>query len=179
MSSTPPPIMVTYLGQGRFKTPSDHWAHLADRHYGEGETVRLVPYEMRSAATHNHYFAVLADAHANLPDELAVQFPTPEHLRAYALIRTGYCTSHTLTLDTPEEARKVAGFMKPHDEFGVVSVKGCVVTKFTAQSQSHKAMNKQTFAESKEKVLAFLAEMIGTTKKALSENSGKSGDGER
>lgn len=177
--SAPPPILLTYLGKGRFKVPSDHWANLADRHYGEGEVVRMVPDEQRSTATHNHYFACVADAHANLPDELAVQFPKPEHLRRYALIRTGYCTSHAITLDTAEEARRVYAFAKPMDEFSVVSLKGCVVTRFTAQSQSHKAMNKQTFAKSKEDVLAYISTMVGTTAKALEDNTGQSGEGRR
>ena len=173
-----PPIRCIFDGNA-FTPDGQHWLGLAQKHFGAGEVIKLVQHEERSGASHNHYFACVADAHANLPDELAIQFPSPDHLRRFALISTGFCTSHILTLDTPEEARKVATFMVPLDDFGVISLKGCTVTKFVAQSQSKKSMNKAVFRASKEAVLGFLATMVGTTKEALTENTGKSGAGQR
>ena len=175
---TTPPIRCVFDGKV-FAPDGQHWLGLAQKHFGAGEVVKLVQHEERSGASHNHYFACVADAHANLPDELAIQFPSPDHLRRFALISTGYCNSHAITLDSVEEARKVYAFIKPIDQFSVVSLKGCVVTVFTAHSQSNRAANKALFRQQKEAVLGFLATMVGTTKEALTENTGKSGAGQR
>lgn len=177
--TTPPPILLTYLGQGRFKVPSDHWAHLADKHYAEGELVRMERHEMVSGASRGHYFAVLKDAHANLPDHWAVQFPSVEALRKFALIKAGYCDQHTFACASKAEAQRLAAFLKPVDEYALVVAKEATVTRYTAKSQSEKAMGKADFQKSKDAVLAIVAEMLGTTQKALADNTGQSGDGQR
>jgi hypothetical protein len=48
-----------------------------------------------------------------------------------------------------------------------------VVKKFTAKSQSVKAMNKQEFQLSKVAVLDIIAELIEVTRKRLESNAGK------
>ncbi len=175
----PPPILLAYLGKGRFKAPSDHWAHLADRHYAAGELVRMERHEMVSSASRGHYFCVLKDAHANLPDHWAVQFPSVEALRKYALVKAGYCDQHTFVCASKAEALRLAAFLKVMDEYGIIVVKETTVTKYTAKSQSEKAMGKKDFQASKDAVLAVVAEMLGTTQKALTDNTGQSGDGRR
>jgi hypothetical protein len=121
----------------------------------------------RSLATHNHFFAALADAHANLPHDLADRWPTSEHLRKYALIRTGYRDERSIIAASKAEARRVAAFIKPMDEFAVVSVHDAAVVVWTAKSQSMKAMGKKAFGESKNAVLSFVAELIGVTPEQL------------
>lgn len=177
-SESAPPIIFTWEGD-QFLPAGTHWAKLADQHYVIGQKYRLVEYHDRSLNSHNHYFAAIADAWQNLPDDLHQRFPSPEHLRKYALVRTGYCDSHTMVLDTPEQAADVGRFMRPVDEFGVLVVKDCTITRFTAKSQSKKAMGKEAFGKSKSDVLAYIASMLGTTQTALEQNSGKSGDGKR
>src|SRR5258708_5689576 len=63
---------------------------LADKEYVVGERYTLAPFEQRSLATHNHEFAWLYEAWMNLPEALAEQYPSPEHLRKRALIDAGY-----------------------------------------------------------------------------------------
>ncbi len=167
---TAPPLLMTYLGKGRFEVPSDHWAHLADKHYAEGELVRMERHEIVSSASRGHYFATLKDAWANLPDEWAVQIPSPEALRKYALIKAGYCDQHTFTCASKAEAQRLAAFLKPVDEYAIVIAKESTVTRFTAKSQSERAMGKKGFQASKDAVLGIVAEMLGTNAKALTEN---------
>lgn len=141
-----------------------------DRHYSEGETYALQPYEARSPESHRHFFACVRDAWMNLPEDQVERFPTETHLRKYALVKTGYYDSHSLSCNSHAEALRVAAFLRPVDEFGVIEVRGATVTRYIAKSQSMKAMGKVDFSASKEAVLNFLADMIGTTSKALTEN---------
>ena len=61
----------------------------------------------------------------------------------------------------------MAAFVKPMDEFAIVTVSEAVVNVWTAKSQSVKAMGKKDFQASKDAVMAILAEMIGTARAAL------------
>lgn len=123
--------------------------------------VVLPEQKSRSQATHGHYFACIHDAWANLPERLSGEFPSPEHVRKYALIKTGYCTTHKIVCATNTTAIEAAGLVMGLDEFALCEVEGQLVTVYRAQSQSYKAMGKATFAKSKSDVLAFLSELIG------------------
>lgn len=135
----------------------------ADRQYVVEEIYRLEPREDRSAASHAHYFAALNNAHDNLPADLAERFPTPDALRKYALIRTGWRDERSIVASSKAEARRLAAFIKPMDEFAVVSVHDAAVIVWTAKSQSMRAMGKADFQRSKDDVLGFLAEILGVT----------------
>ena len=154
---TTPPMQFTWDGEAM--TPRH--PRLADRHFVIGESYTLVEHQERSSATHAHFFASIAEAHANLPDHWAERLPTPEHLRRYALVRAGFCDSHTLVASSKAEAQRLAAFIRPVDEFAVVTVEGCTVTRYTAKSQSYRAMGKQDFARSKTAVLEVIADLLG------------------
>jgi hypothetical protein len=49
----------------------------------------------------------------------------------------------------------------------VIDVQEATVTRYTAKSQSMKAMGRAEFQASKEAVLGFLADMVGVTPDAL------------
>lgn len=134
---------------------------LCDKQFVVGDVYPLVPVEERSRATHNHFFACLHDAWLNLPEDVAERFPTEEHLRKYALIKAGYYDETTLVCASKDEALRVAAFVRGADDFAIVTTNGKVVTRFTAKSQSMRAMGKKAFAESKQKVLDIVSEMIG------------------
>jgi len=142
--------------------------------FGEGEIIMMERHEERSTVSHNHYFASIATAWDNLPEtpENTVRFPNPEALRHWALIKAGYCTEAHVVCDTEEQANTVAGFMG-HAAGVIIVVKGNVVKKFTAKSQSVKAMNKQEFQLSKVAVLDIIAELIEVTRKRLESNAGR------
>lgn len=141
------------------------------RTYEEGRMYRLQEVQDRSEASHRHFFASVTEAWRNLPEDMTERFPSAEHLRKWCLIRTGYSHSRSIACDSPEEAQKVAAFVRPFDEFAVVSVGGCVVTVFTAMSQSLAAMGAKEFQASKEKVLDLVASMIRTDRAALEANA--------
>jgi hypothetical protein len=139
----------------------------ADKTFVVGQRYSLVQYEERSSASHNHEFAWLKEAWLSLPEHLADKFPSPEHLRKFALIRAGYSDSHTITCRSKAEATRVAAFIRPIDEFAVVIVQGTTVTRFTAKSQSKRAMGAKEFYESKERIMEVVARMLNVAPQEL------------
>jgi hypothetical protein len=161
------PIEVHWTGEV-FRPTNGFWVKRAGLQYAEGEVLHIVNQEPRSTNSHKHYFSAVNEAWSNLPEEMAERWPTPDHLRKYALIRTGWCDSHSITCSSRAEALRVAAFIRPTDEFAVVDVKEAVVTRYVAKTQSYK-MGKEDFQRSKDEVLNFLAGLIGTTKKQLAQ----------
>jgi hypothetical protein len=121
----------------------------------------MVPVCQRSEVSHKHEFAWLREAWMSLPDDLAERFPTAEHLRKWALIRAGYSDSHTITCASKAEALRVAAFIRPIDEFAIVVTNEATVTRFTAKSQSRKAMGAADFQRSKTLIMEVIARMLG------------------
>lgn len=143
----------------------------ADQLFVIGETYRLAPVEDRSAASHRHYFAAINEAWQNLPEGMADDYPTPEHLRKAALIRAGYRDERSIVCANRAEALRVAAFIKPMDEYALVATSETVVRVYTAQSQSVRAMGKAEFQKSKDAVLDALAAMIGVTTRELHDHA--------
>jgi hypothetical protein len=146
---------------------------IADREYVVGERYMLAPFEQRSQASHSHEFAWLHEAWLNLPERLAAQFPSSEHLRKYALIQVGYSNSQSHVCASRAEALRLAAFIRPIDEFAVVTVNGNVVNHFTAKSQSRRAMGKAEFQDSKTRIMDFIAAMIGIEPATLAREAGR------
>ncbi len=165
------PIACTYDGESF--VPLKRFSGLCDKQYVIGETYLLAEHQQRSQATHNHYFACINDAWANLPEVDSERFPTPEHLRRFALIKAGYHDSHTLTCSSKAEALRLAAFIRPVDEYSVVVVRDATVTRYSAKSQSMRAMGKKVFGESKAAVLAALDEMIGVAPGTVESEAGR------
>jgi len=160
-----PPIPCVFQ-EGAFQ-PLPNYRKVANASYGEGEVVSLVAHEDRSLASHGHYFASVSEAWKNLPEEQTERFPTADHLRKWALIKTGYRDERTFVCSSKAEATRVAAFVKPLDPYAVIIPRGAVVTAYTAKSQSMRAMGKKEFQESKEAVLGVLAEILHIEPSAL------------
>lgn len=139
----------------------------ADKTFVVGQRYSLVQHEDRSEASHRHEFAWLREAWQSLPEHLSERFPTEKHLRKWALIRAGYSDSHTITCRSKAEAVRVAAFIRPIDEFAVVIVQGTTVTRFTAKSQSKRAMGAKEFYESKERIMEVVARMLNVEPQEL------------
>jgi hypothetical protein len=139
----------------------------ADAFYTVGERYIMAPVCQRSDATHKHEFAWLREAWMSLPDHLAERFPSAEHLRKWALIRAGYSDSHTITCASKAEALRVAAFIRPIDEFAVVIASGATVTRYTAKSQSRRAMGAKEFQDSKTAIMEVVAQLLGVEPDAL------------
>lgn len=167
--SAPPPMMFIYDGEAMVpKVP-----RLADKHFVVGEQYPLAVQEERSRASHNHFFASVQEAFDNLPEDIAGDFASPDHLRRWALIKAGFRDERSIVADSKAEAIRLSAFIKPMDPFAVVMVRDSVVTVYTAKSQSARAMPKGEFAKSKEAVLAVISKLIGTDVTELSDNAGK------
>ena len=165
-----PPILCSWDGEV-FRPAGPTWSRRADKQYVIGEQYHIEGTLGRSTNSHRHFFSMINELWANLPERLAEQYPTSEHMRKYALIRTGFYDSHQLICSSEREANKVAAFIRPADEYSIVSVDGKVVTRFTAKSQSYKSMGKEPFQRSKTAILDYLSELIGTERKALETNT--------
>jgi len=153
------PLTFTWDGDGMQPVASCRRA--ANERYVVGERYRMDTIEERSQKSHSHYFASLNEMWASLPDDKAVHFPSVDHLRKFALIRCGYSDQRQIVCASKAEAQRVARFVKPMDEYAVVTHHEAVVSVFTAQSQSRKAMGHKAFQESKDKVLDYVAGLLG------------------
>ncbi len=87
------PILFQWTGEAM--APYGRFAREADAQFVIGERYRMTTVEERSAKSHAHYFACVTDAWANLPEEYEGRWPTADHLRKYALIKTGYRREET------------------------------------------------------------------------------------
>ena len=117
--------------------------------------------EHRSAESHRFYFAAIADAWANLREDVAATLPSAEHLRKWALIQSGYCAMTKLAFKTNAEAIAACAFISALDTYAECGVNGTVAVIRRATSQSMKAMGKEEFQKSKEAVLAVISQLIG------------------
>ena len=97
----------------------------------------------------------------SLPEHDQERWPSAEHLRKWALIKGGYCMSNAIVCKSKAEAQRVGAFIKPIDEFAVVTIMGNVVTRYTAMSQSKRAMGAKIFQESKTKIMEIVSEILG------------------
>ena len=150
-------ILCTWTGEAFVPRPGFH-AKRANEAFGAGEMVVMNVENERSMRSHRHYFASIKEAWDNLPERhaLAPWAQSPEHLRKYALIRTGYCDIITHPCATQAEAFRWAAIIRPMDEFGLVTTRDAVVTRYVAKSQSVKAMGSKEFQKSKTDVLEWL-----------------------
>lgn len=154
--------VIPFRWNGDAMMPLPGFLRRCDAEFVCGEVYNLEAIEQRSAKSHAHFFASVNEAWQNLPENLLEQFPTSEHLRKWCLIRAGYAEHRNIVAASKAEAQRLAAFVKPMDSYAVVTVRESVVTVYTAESQSMKAMGKQRFQESKDAVLSLLATMIGT-----------------
>lgn len=153
------PIMFRWDGEGF--VPLARFHNEANARFVVGELYRLDAVEERSIATHRHQFAFIREAWLNLPEHLAETYPTPEHLRKRSLIEAGYCTEEIIDAGTNAAALRVASFVRAHDDFAVVIVRGPAVVVRRAKSQSYRTMDRKEFAASKQAVLDIVASLTG------------------
>ena len=165
-----PPVAFRWDGEAMIPL-NQRFARLCDKSYVAGENYVLLPHEERSSNSHRHYFASVHSAWLNLPERISDQFPTSEHLRKYALVKAGFYDERSFVAASKAEAVRLAAFVKPIDDFAIVTVSECTVRVFTAKSQSMKAMGKEAFQKSKTAVLDILSQMIEVEPHALTRNS--------
>jgi hypothetical protein len=125
-------------------------------------------------SSHRGYFAQLREAWLNLAEEYANGFPSPEHMRAAALVEAGYCTESNYVMDSPKEARQLGIALRRMSPLAIIRISGNVVKHFEPESQSCAAMRKERFEASKKAVLEIVSSMARTTPAELKKNAGRS-----
>jgi hypothetical protein len=158
MTDTAPPLAFEWTDEGVMKPLNPK---RADAFYAVGERYIMEPVHQRSDATHKHEFAWLRDAWMSLPEGLADLYPTTEHLRKRALIDAGYYDESITDAGSNAAALRVASAFRAIDDFSLVIVRGPLVVRRTAKSQSRRAMNKDEFQASKTAIMEVIAGMIG------------------
>lgn len=153
-------VPLRYLGEGAFQAPGA-FARKLDAGLVVGEVLRWEQVPERSLKSHAHYFAVIADAWANLPEALADELPSPEHLRKTALIKAGYCDMTKVVMRNNQDAVTLMALLRAMDTYAIFEVTGNVLTIWRAHSQSMRAMGKKKFEESKQRVLDVISGLIG------------------
>lgn len=144
--------------------PVPRFAELFRRQYPEGDSADhqypMVPVEPRNMKMHGHYFATLNQMYENLPDHVAKRFPSVEHLRAWALVQTGFCDERSIICDDQTMAQRLAAFIRTTLGLAVITIgkadndpKKRVVHVFTPKSQSVALMSAEEFKASKDAVL--------------------------
>lgn len=167
------PIVFTWTDDGAMK-PLDRFARLADKRFVVGLEYPLEIHYPRSKVSHDHEFAWLGEAWATLPERYKHEpwALSPDHLRKYCLIRKGFCNTQTYACGSRSEAERWAQNLRPIDEYSLVTVEGTTVYRFTAESQSYRAMGARRFQESKQAIFDYIAELLEVSPDELARSTG-------
>jgi hypothetical protein len=157
--------------------PEPRLLALCRRQFVVDQTYPLEVVQPRNMASHRGYFASLHEAWLNLAEEHTERFKTSEHLRAWALVTTGWCKETDYPCDSIEEAMFVAKIIRARSAYAIIGRKGNVVKVFDPRSQAvygPDAMSAEDFKVSKQQVLDLVATMARTTRGELNRNAGRS-----
>lgn len=167
-------LPLFYRWDGESFTPVGTRGKLeADRQFVIGQTYRLAEEQERSMLSHRHEFAWLREAWMNLPENIADQYPSPEHLRKRALIEAKFYTEQIIDAGSNAAALRVASGIKSREEFSVVIVRESIVVIRDPKSQSVRAMGPKEFQASKTAIMEIIAALIGVTPEELQKQAGK------
>ena len=159
------PIRWRWTGEA-MEPASSLWARKADERYVVGMEYRMSEIREQSERSRRHFHAVVRDAWLSLPDDLAAQFETADHLRKHCTIKAGFHDKRSIHCGSVQEARKIASFIRPLDSYAIVTTADNVVTVWTALSTT--GLDHQTFQRLKDGCLEEIAKLIGTDADTLS-----------
>ncbi len=166
------PRLMQWTWVGAAMVPTARFARMAAQEFESGHDYVMEVQEVRSAASHRHYFAVVHEAWMNLPEKVAEQFPSSEHLRKRALVQAGFSEDRSIVAPTRKMAREVGALVRFSDPFAVIVIHGTAVHVRTAKSQSTRAMGAAEFKRSKAAVLEILAQQVGVSVDDLASQAG-------
>lgn len=165
------PIIWQWDGEA-LRPATKYQAKLANEDFVVGQRYRMIEEAERSDQSHKHEFAWLREAWKTFPedraDELYEQFPSPDHLRKFALIKKGYCTMKQYPCTSRAEAERLRAALKEQaDEYALIVQRDAVVTVYTAVSQSRRAMGGPQFQASKTAIMEFVGDLLGVDPETL------------
>lgn len=164
--NAPVPIECAWDGQV-FRPINSWWAKRAEKQYTAGEVLHLVDEPERSQKSHAHFFAAVNNAWRTLPETLMEQYPSADVLRKKMLIKAGFCSERSIVCSSKAEAQRVAAFIAGDGTYSVVVPRLAMVSVYTAESQSMRAMGKERFQRSKTAVLDALEDLLGAARGSL------------
>jgi hypothetical protein len=164
---------VLFVWTGEHMVPLPRFQRLCDQQFEVNAEYPLIISEERSMSQHRGYFAAIKEGFNNLAEEYANGYPSPEHLRAAALVEAGYCTETNFVMDTPKDAKTLGVTLRKLSPLSIIRISGNVVKHFEAESQSVSAMKKERFEASCRAVLEIVASMARSTPAELKKNAGK------
>lgn len=107
------------------------------------------------------FFAALRDVHANLRPEHSERWPNSEIMRKHALCAIGYCDAMTVVCGSKTAAPQIANAFRLKDQYCIATVKGDVVTVFTARSMARRALPKPEFIRVADRVFDYIHQITG------------------
>lgn len=147
--------------------------NVCNAHFVVGQRYRLEEQQERSIISHNHQFAWLHSAWVSLPEDLASEYPSPDHLRKRALIQAGFYTEQIIDAGSNAAALRVASAFRSREEFSLVIVRGPIVVIRDPKSQSRRAMKPDEFQRSKTAIMEIIADLLGVAPDALAREGGR------
>lgn len=147
------------------------------RQFEVGAEIYVMEVQLRDMSRHAAYFAAIGDIFGNLNEEDTQRFKSEEHLRAWALVHTGFCTETDYPCDSKEEAMLTAKIIRSRSAYSIIKVGGDVVKVFDPESQAiygPHAMPAERFYASAKAVLDLISPMARTTPSEALSNAGTS-----
>lgn len=155
------PFLAVWDGHG-FE-PLRYFRKACTDNFKTGKVYRIMEAADRSAASHRQYFAAVADMWNTLPEKYDGQWATPDHLRKWALIKTGFRDVKLMPCQTKAEAVRLMQNLRIANDYCVTFVDEANVVHYcTAKSQRMEAMSRREFQASKTAVLEYISqELLG------------------
>lgn len=148
--------------------PIGRFARQAHAQFEPDASYFLGEVEERSEVSHRHEFVWLRDAWRSLPDALAAEYPSAEHLRKKALINTGWCDIKDYPCANRAEAGRLRAVLRGVlDEYAIIDVRDAVVRTIQAKSQKRGRMSPADFQASKTAILEWVAALLEVEPRAL------------
>jgi hypothetical protein len=146
---------------------------IADETFVIGQVHWLQEEQPRHMPAHRACFAHIRELWLTLPEHLAEEFPSPEALRARALIEAGYCTDRHVDAGSKAGAERIAAYVRGEKPFASVVTRGTIVVIREPESQSVKAMGAERFKESMKAVELVIAGLIGVAPETVQAEAGR------
>ena len=170
----PSPMIFEWNGEAM--VPTSRFIAEANRRYVVHERYMLEETHERNMVKHRRQFAFVKEAWKNLPDCYRDEpwAQSPDHMRRYFLIKCGYSHTETIPCGSNAEALRWLPRLRADNPYAIVTVRGSLIYRYTAESQSLPAMGAQRFYESRAAIMAEIDALMqvdqGATQKAALTN---------
>lgn len=166
---------IRFQWDGEHMVPHPRAQLLCERQYTVGKWYMLGDVEQRNTALERMFFASVREAWNNLSPEKTARWPSPNHLRKWALCKAGYC-EHTDRACSDREMASIvaANCRRKYGEYAVIKIgKDNVVHAWVPFSMKREEMSAGTFKEAVERVLNVISAEIGVDPTTLRNNAGR------